>query len=53
VVAELARDDQCQAFTAGFIDDGLDTEFATIMGMTFHKVVGPDMARIFRAQSDT
>ena len=49
---ELASDDQRQAFPARLIDDRQDAELAAIVRSPFHKVVGPDMPRIFRAQPD-
>ena len=40
------------AFPAGLVNDRQVAELAPIMGATLHKVVGPHMARIFRAKPD-
>ena len=52
LVVELARDDQRQAFPAGFVDDGQDPELAPVVGASFDEVVCPDMPRILWPQPD-
>ncbi len=49
---ELSRDCERQAFPAGLVDYGEDTEPAPIMRAALDEVVGPYMPRILRPQAD-
>ena len=51
-MVELSGDDQREALTAEFVDDGEDAEFPTIVGAPLDEIVGPDMARMFRPEPD-
>ena len=41
-----------QALARELVDQGHQPELATIMGLGFHKVIGPHMIAPFRAQPD-
>jgi len=49
---ELAIDPDRQAFAGELVEDVEHAEFASIMGAILDEVVGPDMVRIFRPQTD-
>ena len=49
---ELPRNDERQAFPASLVDDGQDTELATVMRAPFDEVVSPYMPRILGPQAD-